>query len=80
MGCGLPIVSSDRGFNYDILSSENAILVNPDSVDEIEQALETYASDPQKRKQHAEMSSTEGSSLSIENRADSIIQFMETRL
>ena len=80
MGCGLPIVSSDRGFNFDILTNDNAILINPDSVDEIEQALVTYANNPQLRMIHAEKSSMEGKSLSIENRAENIIHFMETRL
>ncbi len=39
MGCGLPIVSSDRAFNYDILNEENSILVDPESVDEIDNAI-----------------------------------------
>lgn len=80
MGCGLPIVSSDRGFNYDILSNENAILVNPDNVDEIKQALEAYASDPQLRKIHAEKSLLVGRSLSIQKRAINIINYMESKL
>ncbi|MBR6040488.1 MAG: glycosyltransferase [Clostridia bacterium] len=80
MGCGLPIVSSDRGFNYDILSNENAILVNPDSVDEIEQALKTYAADPKLRATHAKNSLQTGRSLSIGERAKSIINFMESNL
>ena len=80
MGCGLPIVSSDRGFNYDILSNENAILVNPDSVDEIEQALKTYAENPQLRAIHAKNSLRTGRSLSIGERAKRIINFMESNL
>lgn len=77
MGCGLPIVSSDRGFNYDILNREYAILVDPENIDEIEQALMTYASDQQLRKEHADKSLQAGKLLSIENRANGIVRFME---
>lgn len=80
MGCGLPIVSSDRGFNYDILNRDYAILVDPENIDEIERALMTYAADPQLRKEHAEKSLRTGMTLSIENRAKSIVSFMESKL
>lgn len=80
MGCGLPIVSSDRGFNYDILNRECAILIDPENVDEIEHALMRYASDLQLRKEHAEKSLQAGKLLSIENRASGIVRFMEKNL
>lgn len=80
MGCGLPIVSSDRGFNYDILNREYAILVDPENVDEIDRALMTYASHPQLRKEHADKSLQAGKLLSIENRANGIVRFMEKNL
>lgn len=39
LACGVPVVSSNRPFNDDILNEYNSILVNPESVDEIAQAI-----------------------------------------
>ena len=35
MACGLPIISSDRAFNYDILDEKNSILIDPLSINDI---------------------------------------------
>ena len=45
LSCGTPVISSDRPFNEDILSDRNAILVDPESVDEIAGALERMMND-----------------------------------
>ena len=39
LACGLPIISSDRDFNYDILDSSCAILVDPMDVNDIANAI-----------------------------------------
>ena len=39
LACGVPVISSKRPFNEDILNEQNAILVNPESVDEIANAI-----------------------------------------
>lgn len=39
IACGLPIISSNLPFNDDILDSSNALLVNPESVDDIASAI-----------------------------------------
>ena len=80
MGCGLPVVSSDMGFNYDILNKDYSIMIDPEKTDEIELALLTYATDSQLRKEHAQKCLKVGSALSIDNRASNIIRFMEMNL
>lgn len=80
MGCGLPVVSSDRGFNDDILKKDYSILIDPEDTDAIERALMTYASDPQLRQEHASKCLQAGRALSIERRAANIIRFMERNL
>jgi len=80
MGCGLPIVSSDRDFNYDILKNSYAILVDPENVNEIDEALVTLSEDIETRKRYAERSYHAGMVLSIENRAKTIAEFMEMNL
>lgn len=42
MACGLPIISSNLPFNFDILSKEVAILINPRDVDEIANAIKKF--------------------------------------
>ena len=39
LACGTPVISSDRPFNYDILNENNSILVNPESVDQVVDAI-----------------------------------------
>lgn len=77
MGCGLPIVSSDKDFNYDILDRSFSLLVDPDSTAEIETAIEDLCFNSDKRFEFSRKSVIVGEKLSIENRAKSIIDFME---
>ena len=76
LACGLPIISSDRPFNSDVLNSKNSILVDPDNIEQIANAIDTLYCDRQKMKSMAESSYETGLNLSIEKRADSILKFM----
>ena len=77
LGCGLPVLSSDKDFNYYILTNECSILVNQDSVDEIENALCTLYEDTRLRKTFSEKSIEAGKVLSLTTRAKKIKEFME---
>jgi len=79
MGCGLPIVSSNRSFNDDILQSSYSIRVNPESIDEINGALMELEHSIQKRKIMSEESAKAGRYFSIRNRSNNILQFMELK-
>lgn len=39
MACGLPIVSTNASFNWDILNKENSILINPTSIEQIIESI-----------------------------------------
>lgn len=80
MGCGLPVVSSDRPFNDDILDESNSIKVNPESVDEIERAIVRMEQDPALHKRLAAGALQKGQALSIVNRAANIVDYMEKNL
>ncbi len=80
MGCGLPIVSSDRPFNDDILDETNSIRIDPESVDAIEQALVRIERDHALRDSLAAGALQKGKALSIGNRAAGIAEFMEKHL
>lgn len=77
LACGLPIVSSDLPFNYDILNNSNSIMVNPERVDLIAQALFTLFEDDEKRQLLALGARNTGMMLSIQHRCDAILRMME---
>ena len=76
IACGLPVISSDLPFNYDILDNKNSILVNPLSIKEIANAIRLLKNNPELRKEMAERSLERASSLSITLRASAIINFI----
>lgn len=72
IACGLPIISSNRPFNYDILDDTNAIMVNPESVEEIAAAIKQLKDDVALRERLAEGSKSRAKCLSIAGRAQKI--------
>lgn len=76
MACGLPIISSDLPFNYDILDETNSILVNPTSIDEIANAIKEVKNNLDKRIQLSQGAAKKASKLTIENRSTMILEFM----
>lgn len=79
MSCGLPIISSDREFNRDVLNTDNSILVDPASIDEIAKAITELRDDRVRLKSMARESRKSAENLSIKNRAKNIIEFIESR-
>lgn len=76
MACGLPIVSSNRDFNNDILDKTNSILIEPESIEEIAKAIKLIKSDPQLKESLSRGSLLKSADLTIEKRAEKIIDFM----
>lgn len=77
MACGLPIVSSNLPFNWDVLNDSNSILVDPTSINEIAEAIIELRDNISKRTNLAEGAVKTASSLTIDKRASSIIDFVE---
>ena len=77
MGCGLPIVSSNRSFNNDVLNDTNSVLIDPDSVDACEEALRRIEDDESLRTLLVNGALQQARKLSITNRAAGIVGFME---
>ncbi len=80
LACGLPVVSSDLSFNHDILDKTNSILINPEDVDAIANAIKELKDNPTKRKQLAEGALAKGEELTIRRRAQRILTFIEERI
>ena len=80
MACGLPIISSDLSFNYDILNDKNSILVDPMTVQEIADAIVTLRDDNQLRERMEKASLDVASELTISRRVGKIIEFIKERM
>lgn len=80
LACGCPIVSSDREFNHDVLNNDNAVLVDPDNIDEIAQSIDFLYNNKDARHTFAEKAYLTGKTLSIERRAENIIRFMQSQI
>lgn len=78
MSCGKAIVSSDLPFNHDVLNSENAILVDPDNITQIREAICLLRDDVVLRERLAEQALLDAQKLTIEQRAKNILEFIRS--
>lgn len=79
MACGLPIVSSNLPFNWDVLNENNSIMVNPKNVDEIASAIALLKDNPKKREQMSKAALETALGLTIDKRAEKILSFIESK-
>ncbi len=77
MACGLPVISSDLPFNYDILDDTNSILVNPSDVDAIAEAIHRLKEDKQLYSRLQRGTIDKASSLRIDERVKQILQIIQ---
>lgn len=77
MACGKAIITSDREFNYDILNSTEAVLVDPTDVNAIRNAIEDLKENETKRQQLGEAAYNKAQMFTIRERARKIIEYME---
>lgn len=76
MACGLPIISSELSFNYDILNDTNSLLVDPLSVEEISNAILKLKKDKVLRCKLREGAIKTAKELTIEKRVSKILKFI----
>lgn len=76
MACGLPIVSSNRAFNDDILSDSYSIRINPESINEIANAIKKLYVDSELGKKMGAAALDKTSIMTVEKRAATILDFM----
>lgn len=80
LACGCPIISSDRSFNWDVLNKQNSIMVDPDNIQQIADAINKVYADKKLKDQLAESAFAMGKSLGIETRAQNILNFMKRKI
>lgn len=78
MACGLPIVSSDKPFNDDILTDRNSIRVDPYDIEALKNAIIELKNDSNKRETMAKESLKMADSLCIRKRVEGIVNFVNT--
>lgn len=79
MACGLPIISSDRPFNDDILNDENSIRIDPENIEEIKIAIMKLRDNPELRESMSQASLKMAEKLDIKHRAANILEFMNRK-
>lgn len=80
MACGLPIISSNLPFNWDVLDDSNSIMIDPSNIEEIKNAICTLRDDKMLRSQKAEGSSKKVQNLTIGQRATAIVDFIQEKM
>lgn len=74
--CGLPVISSDLPFNDDLLTNDNSIRIEPNSVEDIKTAIIKLYKDEEFRKKIGERVLRDSQRFNIKNRCSLIIQFI----
>lgn len=80
MACGLPIISSDLPFNYDILDNDSAILVPPENIGMIASAIKKLKNNSDLRNNLSRASLNKAKELTIEKRVRIILEFIKSRI
>lgn len=76
MACGLPIISTDASFNYDILNGNNSILIDCHSIRQIKDAILKLKNDPDLRERLSKGALEKSSMLSLDRRAEIILDYI----
>ena len=79
MSCGLPIISSNLPFNWDVLDVSNSIMIDPKDVDAITDAIVKLRDDKNLRDMMAASSLKKAALLTINQRANNILEFIKNR-
>ena len=77
MACGKAIISSDLPFNHDVLNKENAILIDPDNIEQIRQGVIALRDSFQLRQSLSQKVLRDAQMLSISQRAKNILDFID---
>lgn len=80
IACGLPVISSDMEFNYDVLDETCAILIDPNDETAIAEAINKLVSDVALRRELETGAEIKAKGLSLDVRVDRIQNFINSRI
>ncbi len=77
LACGCPVISSNLSFNDDILDENCSVRIDPGNVNDLASAIEALHADPDKLMQMGKAALEKASKLTLDTRAENILDFME---
>lgn len=77
VACGLPVISSNRDFNLDILDTGHAILIDPDSITEIAEAITFLQENQEYRMKMSKYAVKKSACFTLQERARKILAWMD---
>lgn len=77
LACGLPVISADLPFNYDVLDETDSVMVDPEDVDAIAEAIGRIKKDVELRERLSKGALARAESLTLEQRVEKILSFIE---
>lgn len=80
MACESAIISSNLQFNLDVLNNNNSILIDPNNVEEIRDAIMMLKDNLEMRERLAKQALIDSKKLSLDNRANNILSFIENEI
>ena len=80
LSCGVPVISSDRAFNWDVLDETNSLLIDPEDISQISDAIAKLKDDVVLRAKLSIGALKKAEDLSISKRAERIESFIENRI
>ncbi len=80
LACGLPVISSNKTFNDEILDDMCSIRINESSIDEIYNSIKKIKENAILKKNMSKAALKKSEQLTIEHRAKSIKEFIESRI
>lgn len=80
LSCGVPVISSNLPFNDDILDETCSVRIDPSNVEEIKNAIMLLKNDETLRLKLAMGALEKSESLSIETRAQKILEFIHSKI
>lgn len=79
IGCGCPIISSDRSFNESLCFDDNSIVIDPLNIDEIAEAIKRVKDDPELEESMRKGSIAHLDDLKQGKRMQHILEFMDSK-
>ncbi|OJF90258.1 glycosyltransferase family 4 protein [Alkalibacterium sp. 20] len=80
LACGLPIISSNLEFNDELLNNDNSIRIDPNSIEELSEAIKVLRDDKELRQKKSDAALQTAEEFDIRNRAKKIISFINDKM
>lgn len=80
MACGLPIISSNLSFNWDVLDETNSIMIDPRNTEEISDAIFKLRNNEALIQNLSKGALLKAKTLFIKSRAKSIVSFINSKI